>query len=260
MNVVPDYIEPLVGYRAWGCTADGALLSLNNATEWPGREPLKASCSMNSAVPFLPQPTLSQGLQDRWKQLAEESQQELIASHGVPRAECSCGVYAAKSDLSLHFRSYAETQVIWGEVYLWGKIQDYTEGYRAEFAYPKALYVAPASDAQLAKAVGDRYGVPVTERLVTDWHQSPLTSRNVRATYEDSAITSFGMATSDGYGLYSGPFVIGSTSYRSSVLTPAAFAQLEDDPDALDAAVAPPAPPRVSIGTYLGGMLSGWLS
>jgi hypothetical protein len=38
-----------------------------------------------------------------------------------------------------------------GQVYLWGQIVEHTRGYRAEFAYPKALITTYEADAALLR-------------------------------------------------------------------------------------------------------------
>ena len=118
MNI-PDYISPIVGYRVWRWNAAG-LKSLNGEPWLPGR-PLAAECQ-----------AVSRGTR-------------LQAFHGVrdlPHPTCTCGVYAAKNIEHLRQFGY-ERRGIQGEVYLWGSVVEHTLGWRAQFAYPKSLFLPP---------------------------------------------------------------------------------------------------------------------
>ena len=106
MNI-PDFISPIVAYRAWHWDSVG-LRSLNNELWFPG-QPLAASCRRN-------QPSC----------------------HQPPCLTCTCGVYAAKNFQHLRNIGYAESG-IHGETYLWGTVVEHTLGYRAQFAYPKSI-------------------------------------------------------------------------------------------------------------------------
>jgi hypothetical protein len=74
------------------------------------------------------------------------------------------GIHAVKNDLSLLslFTTYAAH--VAGSVYLWGEVKEYTEGYLAEFAYPKELWMPEDTDPVVIMRVEENYGVPVTFR------------------------------------------------------------------------------------------------
>lgn len=103
----PDYISPMVGYRAWQWDTAG-LKSLNGIRWHPGRA-FSAECKSRGR-------------------------------HEAPRSECTCGVYASKSFDHLSRIGYAQ-QPIHGEVCLWGTVVEHEEGWRAQFAYPKKFLV-----------------------------------------------------------------------------------------------------------------------
>jgi hypothetical protein len=63
-------------------------------------------------------------------------------AHGAPHVDCTCGVYAAKSLEHLRRNGY-EWYGIHGEVYLWGKVVEHEQGYRAQLAYPKNFFLSP---------------------------------------------------------------------------------------------------------------------
>jgi hypothetical protein len=107
--IIPDYIMPLIGYRAWRWNDATGLKSLNGEPWLPGR-PLAAGCR--------------------------------AVAHEPPRSDCTCGVYAARN--LEHLRQFGyEQRGIHGEVYLWGTVVDHKLGWRAQFAYPKSLFLPP---------------------------------------------------------------------------------------------------------------------
>jgi hypothetical protein len=111
MNV-PDYISPIIGYRVWRWD-DAGLRSLNGKP-WSPCKPLAAKCGAGKAHD------------------ADE----------VPQTDCTCGVYAAKN--LEHLRQFGyEGRGIHGEVYLWGTVVEHELGWRAQFAYPKSLFLPP---------------------------------------------------------------------------------------------------------------------
>jgi hypothetical protein len=65
-------------------------------------------------------------------------------AHEPPQPACTCGVYAAKNLEHLRRFGY-ERRGIQGEVYLWGTVVERKLGWRAQFAYPKSLFLPPAA-------------------------------------------------------------------------------------------------------------------
>jgi len=122
----------------------GTLLPWNYPTidhEWTGRTRLEARC-----------------------EAVDEHQQRL--THQPPDAKCRCGIYGFKqiewvdeallellskklADYSKHTRrgpTVGAPQECWiavGSVMLWGKVIEGTWGYRAQHAYPEALWLLP---------------------------------------------------------------------------------------------------------------------
>ena len=109
---VPDYISPIVGHRVWRWDAAG-LKSLNGK-RWPPGRPLAAICGAGNAHD----------------------------AHDPPHLDCTCGVYAAKDIEHLRRLGY-EGRGICGEVHLWGTVVEHELGWRAQFAYPKTLFLTP---------------------------------------------------------------------------------------------------------------------
>lgn len=115
---IPDYIEPFVAYRAYNWDAEG-VTSLNNA-RWTPKVAFEATCGV------------------RYDSLSLEP----VQTHAVPDANCTCGMYAGINMQHLIDIGYIE-RGIHGEVYLWGRLQRCTLGWRAQYAYPK-YFVVPA--------------------------------------------------------------------------------------------------------------------
>jgi hypothetical protein len=120
--IIPDYILPIVGYRSWRWKATG-LQSLNGSPWLPGR-PLVADCGPPAGGTIVSRAEAVHG--------ADE----------LPHADCTCGVYAAKNLEHLRQIGYAH-RGIHGEVYLWGTVVEHKQGWRAQFAYPKSLFLPP---------------------------------------------------------------------------------------------------------------------
>jgi hypothetical protein len=116
---IPDYISPIVGYRVWTWDTTG-LKSLCGERWHPGQS-LAARCRASAVV----------GRADVVHDVRD-----------IPQANCTCGVYAVKT--LHHFRSAGyERYGIHGEVYLWGTVVEHELGWRAQFAYPKTLFLPP---------------------------------------------------------------------------------------------------------------------
>jgi hypothetical protein len=110
---VPDYISPVVGYRAWQWDGSG-LRSLCGEPWHPGGV-LAATCNVSPRT----------------------------GAHDVgdaPVISCTCGIYAAKSQSDLRTAGYAGFG-IHGEVLLWGTVVEHELGWRAQFACPKNFFL-----------------------------------------------------------------------------------------------------------------------
>jgi len=119
---IADYISPIVGYRVWTWGTTG-LKSLCGERWHPGQS-LAARCRASAVVgPIV-------------------GRSEAVDDHDAPQANCTCGIYAVKT--LHHFRSAGyERFGIYGEVYLWGTVVEHELGWRAQFAYPKNLFLSP---------------------------------------------------------------------------------------------------------------------
>ena len=119
---IPDYISPIVAYRVWQWDAAG-LRSLNGEPWLPGR-PLAAGCMAATRGTIVGRA------------------EAVHYAHEPPHSDCTCGVYAARNVEHLRQSGY-EQYGIHGEVYLWGTVVEHKLGWRAQFAYPKSLFLPP---------------------------------------------------------------------------------------------------------------------
>jgi glycine cleavage system H lipoate-binding protein len=131
MSEAPDYVEAVVGYRAWHVDDDGRLVPWTfTGLPW--------SAGVNRAV------------------CARD------VRHRAPRSDCMCGLYALNdpADRRLHFRA---DQAV-GAIAAWGDLEVHRTGFRAEQACIVALALPDAAGAdertRLERAAA-RYAVPL---------------------------------------------------------------------------------------------------
>lgn len=137
----------VLAWRQWGVVSHrGGTLRLTALTQraiWPPRGRLVAECPAGQVQQHLP-----------------------------PEPGCSCGIYAVKNGSEFHphmlrsnivWRGSAES-VPWvvGKVALWGRVLEFTDGFRAQYAYPYVLWSAGLTAGERI-ALGDAYGVEVYE-------------------------------------------------------------------------------------------------
>lgn len=147
MSLVPDYIAPMVGYRKWAVAANGLLTGVAARQPWAPKRPFAATCSGADNL-------TTARVEGHW-----DGHRQVFVD--APVRSCSCGVYAAKTLDAARNVVGSGGVAAWGEVWLWGRIIDHEKGYRAQFAYPKALTMY--DDPELAALVAERYGVPVAQ-------------------------------------------------------------------------------------------------
>lgn len=132
---VPDIAGCLVGWRCWGLakTPAGILLASPGGIIWPAATPLQADCGNGK-------------------------------QHVPPADACTCGIYALSEQEGFPYYAYdGPAYAVYGQVYLWGEIIRGTKGYRAQYAYPKALHLAH-KDWQYLNPLRDAYLIPVQLR------------------------------------------------------------------------------------------------
>jgi hypothetical protein len=170
VTFAPDLIEPIVGWRIWRISerhGETRLTSLVYRAEWPVRKALRARCAA---------PRMGWGLLGR--------------SHDAPSSNCGCGLHGARWELvSKEIKRNLlgrKPRFAIGQVALWGTVVEAELGWRAEFAYPRRLYVPlrrrskPLEEFKLAAGLA-AYGVSV--ELI----EAPTVDAAVQQIEEDAA-------------------------------------------------------------------------
>jgi len=170
VSSVPDYAEPVQGWRAWSlvrCDGRAMLRSLYTNVVWDSGQALSASCQRSRRRFFRP-----------WHRY--------LPSHPAPRMSCTCGVYAAFEPEPIvpllippANPPMGELGRAIGKVALWGEVVECARGWRASLAYPQHLYLwSPAVGSRRRdeiRAVLDEelseYGVPVEWIEATARHE-----------------------------------------------------------------------------------------
>lgn len=92
-----------------------------------------------------------------------------LEGHLAPNEECTCGLYAARTP-HLFIDTIREIEnsmpvdasaFVFGRVSLWGKTIEHEHGFRAQYAYPQALYVHPRTLDVSKLGLSKSYGVEV---------------------------------------------------------------------------------------------------
>lgn len=147
--------EVIVGYRVWPLKRsfpEGYRLTAVN-THFDGTvtpyEKLTAECKKNvyDGSNIYVMMGMSMPTKDQPK------------THKAPDPDCACGVYAYKCSVPVE---HSDTPFVVGEVNLWGRVIEHEDGYRAQFAYPRRLYVVDGGTEgqRIANALTLAYGVP----------------------------------------------------------------------------------------------------
>lgn len=145
---MPDYVHTLTAWRAWAIVNEGGwrLKALGMNGVWEPKKVMEAECQKSSSHLSLSSafaPKTSNG------------------KHPAPSFNCSCGIWSFKelNDLVAAIGNTYEIKVL-GQVSLWGRVIETENGFRAEKAYPKELWLMSEDLEEL----GLIYDVPV--RLV----------------------------------------------------------------------------------------------
>lgn len=143
----PDLIQPIIGWRIWRTHIsphDPLLFSLFSCPtfsfHWrPGRK-------------FVAQHDIDLGGDCR----------------GLVNSNCSCGIYAFKDFLrafsylvGIRHRLQSDSfDVAVGTVSLWGKVIECERGYRAQYAYPRHVYLPITASGQI-RDIADTFSIPI---------------------------------------------------------------------------------------------------
>ena len=142
---IPDFVEPLLGWRAWRIW-----------TPLSGSNSCPAFSSVILETPWTPRRRFS----------AEHSFDLGADCRGLLDLCCSCGIYAFRDPLEAFAYSMKvrdrllgiSVEVALGSVSLWGRVIECELGYKAQFAYPRHIYL-PASFIRFLPRVSSAFGV-----------------------------------------------------------------------------------------------------
>lgn len=144
--VIPDLTTCIIGWRGWRVTTSGneyRLQGLGRDAVWEPKKPVKAECRKDVLrTPFI----FGDPFVERPK------------PHDCPDKDCSCGVWAFRdlNEFKKMGESYSSTAVV-GQVYLWGRVLECENGYRAQFAVPKELWIFDPEH----ESLGIHYNCPI---------------------------------------------------------------------------------------------------
>jgi hypothetical protein len=156
---------PLVGWKGLGVLHDGTVGSMGFPTgardAFMGWTPLVSNRALCRNVSHF-------YVMDR------------LERHEAPGVDCNCGWHAAlRLDTAKSYSGLHDNNVISSvaQVYLWGRTVINGAGYRAQYAYPKHVYLIRLADTaadldRIALRVYARYGVPcgvITYDDLLDW-------------------------------------------------------------------------------------------
>lgn len=134
---VPDYCEPLIGWRAWQVDRTGLLRAISTPATWT---PFKKTVARHLTFYYVG----AEGRKDCFE------------------GGCDiCGVYAVHSPHQARAIYGWMDGVVYGTVALWGRVVIHDRGYRAQFAYPQKFVAW--SDSVDIRALSETYGVPYEE-------------------------------------------------------------------------------------------------
>lgn len=124
---------PIVGYRVWNLD--------------------RKNCKLVSCVKKYPWPLRRRLCRDEFDNMgihAVKNTQRLVGTDSL-----YASVFGSSEGL---WREY-EAEVS-GSIYMWGEVKECSEGYLAEFAYPKQLWMPEDTDPTIILQLEENYGVP----------------------------------------------------------------------------------------------------
>jgi hypothetical protein len=142
---IPDFVEPLLGWRAWRIW-----------TPLSGSNPCPAFSSVMLDTPWTPRRRFS----------AEHSFDLGVNCRGLMDTCCSCGIYAFRNPFEtfVYLMKVRDrllgmsVEVALGTVSLWGRVIECELGYKAQYAYPRYIYL-PASFVRFLPTVRSAFGI-----------------------------------------------------------------------------------------------------
>lgn len=153
--MIPDYCEAITAYRCWDVFPNGVLCGQAVQEPWPMYQSMVARCATMLVYGHDGKSAYDAHIKDgQWLD--------------APVFRCDCGIHAyltfteaeqriTNDPNAGYYTSNRPNGRAWGALKLWGKLVEHESGYRAQFAYPSALW---CEDAGLAAKIAALYGVP----------------------------------------------------------------------------------------------------
>lgn len=158
---VPDFAEPLIGYRMWKIGLGDVLQSPAQNTVWEPGQPLKAACRLtfgNSPMNFWFNPSvadLDDGEPICTRCPCDEKEADRHAGYG-------CGIYSWSDFEYFLEHGYTAAALGWtkkqdiaiGTCWVWGRVVQQEMGWRSEYAAVRTLYSTHSRVRRIASKFG----------------------------------------------------------------------------------------------------------
>ena len=143
---VPDMVTCIVGWRGWSVKKrldELRLEGIGMSHIWTPKKPEEATCKVGTGF--------NQMLSRAW------GQDGPVETNPAPGMKCTCGIWAFRTleEFQAMAQQY-EVDVV-GQVYLWGRVLECENGFRAQYAYPKELWLMNKDN----ESLGHIYNCPV---------------------------------------------------------------------------------------------------
>ena len=154
-EIIMDY--GIVAYRGWNLDFNNSKLPINLSSlvayyVWTPRVRQEINGNLGFYSIKLLRPILHSVIIDSFR--LHKYEDELLDTQVTIKKE----IDIPASILNTEVQSYYP-QVV-GSVYLWGQFIEYKYGYRAQYCYPKHLWIVDKNLHHLAEDVGNLYGIP----------------------------------------------------------------------------------------------------
>lgn len=154
---VVEKSECVVGVRMWGIHEvyphGWRLTSAQGQIAWPFYKRMEARC--NSVMFGSPW-----GAPTWFISVPDPGNPQPVHPSPDAAGKCYCGINAYKEEDGVHI-ARSDVPVVVGTINLWGRVIEYTHGWRGQYAYPKELMVAGTGEGleRIATKLELAYGV-----------------------------------------------------------------------------------------------------
>lgn len=151
---IPDFIEPLHGWRSWQVNDQGQFISPQRKNVWEGgRLAWDGKCGCPARV--------ATTIRKVAGAVAKELLAERLKNGELPKAPpivCLCGINAYSSYEQITGSPYYKAGHAIGLVHMSGTVRQYEDGWRAEYARIARVWATDAKYADAVRAAADSCG------------------------------------------------------------------------------------------------------